>query len=82
MADIQLTNGNDKYEHAQGQNWSNIYGLDGDDDLKVNRNGALIGGKGNDKLHPPSLTMADGADRLVTGTHPKPSMLIWNWALP
>lgn len=50
MADIQLTNGNDKYEHAQGQNWSNIYGLDGDDDLKVNRNGALIGGKGNDKL--------------------------------
>ena len=50
MADIQLTNGNDKYEHAQGQNWSNIYGLDGDDDLKVNRNSALIGGKGNDKL--------------------------------
>jgi hypothetical protein len=50
MADIQLTNGNDKYEHAQGQNWSNIYGLDGDDDLKVNRNGVLLGGKGNDKL--------------------------------
>ena len=50
MADIQLTNGNDKYEHVQGQNWANIYGLDGDDDLKVNRNGVLIGGKGNDKL--------------------------------
>jgi len=50
MPDIQLTNGNDKYEHIQGQNWANIYGLDGDDDLKVNRNGALVGGKGNDKL--------------------------------
>ena len=50
MADIQLTNGNDKYEHVQGQNWANIYGLDGDDDLKVNRNGVLLGGKGNDKL--------------------------------
>ena len=50
MADIQLTNGNDKYEHVQGQNWANIYGLEGDDDLKVNRNGVLVGGKGNDKL--------------------------------
>lgn len=50
MADIQLTNGNDKYEHVQGQNWANIYGLDGDDELKVNRNGVLVGGKGNDKL--------------------------------
>ena len=50
MADIRLTNGNDKYEHVQGANWDNIYGLDGDDELKVNQNGALIGGKGNDKL--------------------------------
>jgi|LauGreDrversion2_2_1035103.scaffolds.fasta_scaffold03869_2 hypothetical protein len=50
MADIRLTNGNDKYEHVQGSNWDNIYGLDGDDELKVNHNGALIGGKGNDKL--------------------------------
>ena len=44
MADIRLTNGNDKYEHVQGANWDNIYGLDGDDELKVNQNGALIGG--------------------------------------
>lgn len=50
MADIRLTNGNDKYEHVQGSEWANIYGLDGDDELKVNHNAALIGGKGNDKL--------------------------------
>jgi hypothetical protein len=50
MADIRLTNGNDKYEHVQGSDWANIYGLDGDDELKVNHNAALIGGKGNDKL--------------------------------
>ena len=30
MADIRLTNGNDKYEHVQGSNWDNIYGLDGE----------------------------------------------------
>ena len=50
MADIRLTNGNDKYEHVQGSEWANIYGLDGDDEIKVNHNAALIGGKGNDKL--------------------------------
>ena len=50
MAEVRLTNGNDKYEHPQGANWDNIYGLDGDDELKLNRNGVLLGGKGNDKL--------------------------------
>ena len=50
MADIQLTNGNDKYEHVQGKKWDHIFGLDGDDDLMVNRNSVLIGGKGNDIL--------------------------------
>jgi len=56
MAEVRLTNGNDKYEHPQGANWDNIYGLDGDDELKLNRNGVLLGGKGNDKL---SSTLSD-----------------------
>ena len=59
MADIRLTNGNDKYEHPQGANWDNIYGLDGEDELKLNRNGVLLGGKGNDKLS--SILSDDGS---------------------
>jgi hypothetical protein len=59
MAEVRLTNGNDKYEHPQGANWDNIYGLDGDDELKLNRNGVLLGGKGNDKLS--SILSDDGS---------------------
>jgi hypothetical protein len=47
---IRLTNGNDFYEHTPGSKWTDILGLDGDDHLKSNRNGSLIGGKGNDIL--------------------------------
>lgn len=47
---IDLTNGNDVYEHARNLPWTNIYGLNGDDHIKVHRNGGLVGGRGNDTL--------------------------------
>lgn len=50
MPDIRLTDGPDTYEHPQGAEWTDIFGLKGDDKLHSHNNAQLIGGPGNDTL--------------------------------
>ena len=50
MADIELTSGNDVYEHAKGKDFTTIKGLAGNDKITIHGNSWIVGGAGNDEL--------------------------------
>ena len=50
MADINLTSGDDTYEHVVGKPFANINGLAGNDKIILHGNGWAIGGAGNDVI--------------------------------
>ena len=50
MADINLTSGDDTYEHTVGKPYSNIRALAGNDKITLHGNGWVIGGEGNDLI--------------------------------
>ena len=50
MADLNLTEGDDTYEHAKGKSWINIYGLGGKDKIIIYGNANVIGGAGDDTI--------------------------------
>lgn len=50
MADIELTSGDDVYEHTLGKNYTTIRGLAGNDKIVIHGNSWVLGGAGNDQL--------------------------------
>ena len=50
MADLNLTEGDDTYEHAKGKSWINIYGLGGKDKIIIHGNANVLGGAGDDTI--------------------------------
>jgi hypothetical protein len=50
MADIRLSDKDDTYEHAAGQNWTNIYGLAGNDKIIIHGSAGVVGGPGDDMI--------------------------------
>ncbi len=50
MADLNLTEGDDTYEHTKGKNWVNIHGLGGKDKITIHGNANVIGDAGDDTI--------------------------------
>jgi hypothetical protein len=50
MADINLTDKDDVYEHTRGKDWANIRGLTGNDKITLHGNGNALGGPGDDVI--------------------------------
>lgn len=50
MADIELTSGDDVYDHTKGKNFTTIKGLAGNDKITIHGNAWVVGGAGNDEL--------------------------------
>lgn len=50
MADLNLTEGDDTYEHTKGKDWVNILGLGGKDKITIHGNANVVGGAGDDTI--------------------------------
>ena len=50
MADLNLTEGDDTYEHTKGKAWVNILGLGGKDKITIHGNANVVGGAGDDTI--------------------------------
>jgi hypothetical protein len=50
MADLNLTEGDDTYEHTKGKEWVNIHGLGGKDKITIHGNANVVGGPGDDTI--------------------------------
>ena len=50
MADIELTSGDDVYDHTKGKDFTTIKGLAGNDKITIHGNAWVVGGAGNDEL--------------------------------
>ena len=50
MALIRLTEQDDTYDHTAGKEWSDIWGLGGNDVISIHGNGKVTGGPGNDVI--------------------------------
>jgi serralysin len=50
MADLNLTEGDDTYEHTKGKDWVNIHGLGGKDKITIHGNANVIGDAGDDTI--------------------------------
>ena len=50
MADINLTEGDDTFEHEKGKPWANIRGLGGKDKIIIHGNANVVGGAGDDTI--------------------------------
>jgi hypothetical protein len=50
MADLNLTEGDDTYEHTKGKEWVNIRGLGGKDKITIHGNANVVGDAGDDTI--------------------------------
>jgi hypothetical protein len=50
MADLNLTEGDDTYEHTKGKEWVNIRGLGGKDKITIHGNSNVVGDAGDDTI--------------------------------
>ena len=50
MADLNLTEKDDVYEHPKGKEWTNIRSLGGNDVITIHGNALVLGGPGNDTI--------------------------------
>jgi hypothetical protein len=50
MADLNLTEADDTYEHTKGKDWANIRSLGGNDKIIIHGNANVVGGAGNDTI--------------------------------
>ena len=50
MADLNLTEGDDTYEHTKGKDWVNILALGGKDKITIHGNANVVGGAGDDTI--------------------------------
>lgn len=50
MADINLTSGDDVYNHPKSDSWATIYGKEGHDKITFAGNANIVGGPGNDTI--------------------------------
>lgn len=50
MADLNLTEGDDTYEHTKGKDWVNILALGGKDKITIHGNANVVGGPGDDTI--------------------------------
>ena len=50
MADLNLTESDDTYEHTKGKAWVNILGLGGKDKITIHGNANVVGGAGDDTI--------------------------------
>jgi hypothetical protein len=50
MADLNLTEADDTYDHTKGKDWANIFGLGGKDKITIHGNANVVGGAGDDTI--------------------------------
>ena len=50
MADINLTEGDDTFEHEKGKPWANIRSLGGKDKITIHGNANVVAGAGDDTI--------------------------------